>query len=160
MPTLQTALAIDFGLKRVGLAIGNSLTRTAEPLAILHHSMRRNDSGLDKNPNPSLPTQTVYHEAIEQTLKYIREWQVNFIVLGIPYHPDGSEHEMTQHCWAFKAQLERTTPIPIYTVDERYSSVALGKQTIKHRTNGSKAPIAQDDRAAALLLEQYFSEHP
>ena len=96
-------LAFDFGTRRVGVAIGNSLTRVARPLA-------------------SLQAQgTVLWASIE---KQIGEWTPALIVVGIPRHPDGAAHEMTARAERFARQLEGRFRLPVARVDERYSTTA------------------------------------
>ncbi len=136
---IQTVLSIDYGKKRVGIAIGNTLTQHAEPLEII-----ANTSDAD---------------VVTRIVQLVRIWQVSALVLGMPTHPDGSAHEMTQACLEFQSLLAAHTTQPIALVDERFSSAVLPNTTRK-RGNGKTQAIAQDDKAAALLLQQYFDEHP
>ena len=132
---MQTILGIDYGLKRVGVAVGNTLTHHAEPLNIIV-----NTSPID---------------VLAPIQKLVKEWQVSALVLGLPRHPDGAEHRMTQVCSAFGVQLEQATGLPVHLVDERYSSVALPQQTQKNQ-RGQIRNARQDDQAAALILQQYL----
>jgi putative Holliday junction resolvase len=97
------ALAFDFGTRRIGVAIGNGVTRKARPL------------------------QTIAGEA---RLRWpaigglIGEWQPQQLVVGIPRHPDGAPHEMTARCERFANQLAGRYGLPVARVDERYSSAA------------------------------------
>lgn len=122
-----TILSLDYGLARIGVAVGNTLTKTAEPLVILHASTK---------------------EARWQQLSaLIEEWNPAAIVVGIPFHGDGSDSEHTLRCRRFARQLGGRFRRYVFEVDERYSSVVVesGREKI-------------DDRSAALLLQQFFNE--
>lgn len=97
-------LAFDFGTRRVGVAVGNSITCDARPLAII-------DAQGDAR----------WHR-IEALLA---DWQPHELVVGIPRHPDGAAHEMTARCERFARQLEGRFGLPVARVDERYSSTAV-----------------------------------
>jgi len=101
----QTILAFDFGEKRIGVAVGNTFTKTAQALTIIE----------EKNPDQRF-------KAIEQL---IDEWQPDFLVVGLPTHPDGVEHQMTQKARRFGQQLQGRFQKKVVWVDERYSSVAV-----------------------------------
>ena len=98
---LQTFLAFDFGLKRTGVATGNSLTRTATPQATI------------------AATGEVRFAAIQSRLK---EWQPDALVVGIPFHPDGASHENTLRAQKFARQLRGRFGLQVFEVDERYST--------------------------------------
>ena len=96
------ALAFDFGTRRIGVAIGNSLTREARALTAIDAA----DSALRWSALRAL----------------IEEWQPAQLVVGIPRHSDGTAHEMTERCERFARQLEGRYRLPVARVDERYSS--------------------------------------
>ena len=98
---LQTFLAFDFGLKRTGVASGNSLTRTASPQATIAAS---GDARL---------------AAVAQQ---IESWQPDALVVGIPFHPDGAPHENTVRAQKFARQLRARNKLQVFEVDERYST--------------------------------------
>lgn len=104
----QTFLAFDWGERRVGVASGNAVTRTASPL----------------------PTVQAQGDARWQRLgAVIREWRPDALVVGVPCHPDGAPHEQTLRARRFARQLHGRTGLPVVEVDERYSSTeahALG----------------------------------
>ncbi len=127
----MTLLAFDFGTARIGVAVGNTLLKRAQPLEII-----------DAEDNSTRFGRI-------QTL--ITEWSVCQLVVGIPYHPDGAAHEMTARCERFARQLEGRFNIPVARVDERYSSAVIEGQVRGRRI---------DHQAAALILDQYFSEMP
>ncbi|BBB65110.1 putative pre-16S rRNA nuclease [Undibacterium sp. YM2] len=125
-----TVLAFDFGLKRIGVAVGNTFLRQAEALSIIH-----------------APTNDGKFADIT---KLIEKWQPVLCVVGLPMHPDGADNEMTQRCKRFANQLNGRFNIPAVLVDERYSSAVL---------SSSRGEYIDDD-AAALILQQYFDETP
>ena len=100
-PRTQTFLAFDFGLKRTGVATGNSLLRQATPLT------------------------TVAAEGdarFAPIAKLIAEWQPDALVVGIPVHPDGAPHDNTRRAQRFARQLQGRFGLPVHPVDERYST--------------------------------------
>ena len=120
----QTILAFDFGEKRIGVAVGNTITKTSEPLKIIQ----------EKNQDDKF-------KAIEQI---INEWQPRILVVGLPTHPDGAEHEMTQKAKRFGNQLKGRFQKEVIWVDERYTSVSVEG--------------GNDALAAQLILQQYLNE--
>ncbi len=125
----QTLLAFDFGLKRIGVAVGNTVLKQARPLAIIH--AETNDA------------------KFSAVRALIDEWQPALCIVGLPLHPDGAEHEMTARCRRFANQLHGRFGVDTVLVDERYSSAVL-----PHHANNRI-----DDHSAALILQQYFDEN-
>lgn len=125
----QTLLAFDYGLKRTGAAVGNSLTRTARPLRTI---AAEGDARF---------------AAIAALLA---EWQPDALVVGVPFHPDGAEHDNTRRARRFARQLHGRFGLAVHEVDERWS-------TTEALAAGARDA---DAAAAALLLEQWFREHP
>ena len=126
---MDTVLCFDFGLKRIGVAVGNTLIRQAQPLSII--TAATNDAKFD---------------AIGAL---IREWQPKLCVVGLPLHPDGAEHEMTVRCRRFANQLNGRFNVPTALVDERYSSAVIAQ----------KRGEAVDAQSAAIILQQYFNDY-
>lgn len=96
-------LAFDFGTRRIGVAIGNTLTRAARPLASVAAQGSARWASIEKQ---------------------ITEWTPRQIVVGIPRHPDGTAHEMTARAEKFARQIEGRFRLPVARVDERYSTTA------------------------------------
>ena len=94
-------LAFDFGTRRVGVASGNSVTGTAQPLATIALEGEARFSAIDR---------------------LIAEWQPAALVVGVPYHPDGAPHENTQRAQRFARQLRGRFGLVVHEVDERYST--------------------------------------
>jgi putative holliday junction resolvase len=103
---MTTYMAIDLGLARTGIAIGNSLTRTAQPLIILTAAGRK--------------------AVLDKLVPVVNEWLPEEFIVGLPTHPDGGEHEMTRTARNFAKDLGKRFAKPVHLVDERYTSVAAG----------------------------------
>lgn len=132
IPELEaTILAFDYGQVRIGVAIGNTLTRRARPLTVL--------------PNTSVAAR---FSAIEHLLK---EWQPAQLVVGLPCYPDGNPHAMTQHARRFGRQLHGRFGLPVVWIDERYSTVEA-QTALAGRTD------MLDAEAARVILQQFFDE--
>lgn len=97
----QSFLSFDFGTRRIGVASGNSLLRSAQPLA----------------------TVSVQGEPRWQAIaRLIDEWQPDALVVGVPCHPDGAPHENTRAAQRFARQLHGRFHRPVHEVDERYTT--------------------------------------
>jgi putative Holliday junction resolvase len=127
--SVKTVLGFDFGLKRIGVAVGNTGLRQAQPLQII-----------------DAPTNEGKFAALG---KLVAEWQPAVCVVGLPRHPDGAEHEMTVRCRRFANQLHGRYAVETVLVDERYSSAVLQQR------RGERV----DDQSAAIILQQYFEEY-
>jgi putative Holliday junction resolvase len=125
----QTLLAFDFGLKRTGTAVGNTLTCTARPLRTI---AAEGDARF---------------AAIAALLA---EWQPDALVVGVPFYPDGAEHDNTRRARRFARQLRGRFGLAVHEVDERWS-------TTEALAAGARDA---DAAAAALLLEQWIRERP
>ncbi|MTV40058.1 Holliday junction resolvase RuvX [Duganella radicis] len=123
---MDTIFAFDFGVKRIGVAMGNTMLRQAEPLKVI--------SAVDNATR------------FADIQKMLDEWKPARLVVGLPMHPDGNEHEMTARARRFANQLTGRFGLPVELVDERYSSAVLS----------AKRGEVIDDRAAAIILQQYF----
>jgi putative holliday junction resolvase len=120
-------LAFDFGTRRIGVASGNTITGTATALSVLREQ----------------------GDAVFAAIAaLIREWQPQALVVGVPRHPDGTAHTMTQRAERFARQLEARFGLPVAHVDERYSSVEAARLGDDAR--------ALDARSAAVILTQYL----
>ncbi len=125
----QTFLALDYGLKRTGVAVGNRLLKTATPQGTI---AAEGDARFVK---------------IAERLK---EWQPDALVVGVPTHPDGGEHENTLRARKFARQLRGRFGLAVYEVDERFSTTEAHAQGAKDA----------DAAAAAIILEQFLRTIP
>ncbi|WP_304352165.1 Holliday junction resolvase RuvX [Comamonas testosteroni] len=126
----QQFLGFDFGIKRTGCASGNRVLGGANPLPTIKAE------GADARLT-----------AVE---KLIREWQPNALVIGVPYHPDGAAHENTARALKFGRQLRSRFKLPVYEVDERYS-------TTEALAGGARDA---DAASACIILEQFLRSLP
>jgi putative Holliday junction resolvase len=120
----QSFLAFDFGTRRIGVASGNRVTGRA-------------------TPRTTIAAEGDARFAAIQAL--IGEWQPDALVVGIPFHPDGAAHEITQRARRFARQLHGRFRLPVHEVDERYSSAEVASER------------DVDAAAAAVILDQYLA---
>lgn len=133
-----TFLAFDFGVKRIGIALGNTLTASARPLATI--SDEKND---------------VRFAAIAALVK---EWQPAALVVGLPCNDDGTPHELTALCRRFANRLKGRFNLPVILVDERYTSLAAAERLNEAGVHGRKQKVLLDQYAAQQILQAYFDE--
>ncbi|TWO70525.1 Holliday junction resolvase RuvX [Caenimonas sedimenti] len=125
----QTFLAFDFGLKRTGVATGNRLLRTATPQATIRaEGEARLAAAADR----------------------VKQWEPDALVVGVPFHPDGASHDNTARARKFARQLRGRCALPVYEVDERYS-------TTEALASGARDA---DAGAACIILEQFLRSLP
>ncbi len=133
-----TLLAFDFGTRRIGVAVGNSIACSATALT------------------------TVVSEINEQRFamigSLIAEWQPSALVVGLPCNDDGSPHEMTQLCRRFANRLKGRFILPVILVDERYTSAAASSKLTEMGVRGIKQKPLLDQVAAQQILQAYFDE--
>ncbi|MDC6133834.1 Holliday junction resolvase RuvX, partial [Burkholderia gladioli] len=122
---------------RIGVAVGNTLTRTARALVIVSNLNRE--------------------YRFEAVGALIAEWRPDALVVGLPMHPDGTPHEMTQQAKRFGNQLNGRFNLPVSWIDERYSSVEARAGL---RARGAKADAAIDAEAARVILQHYLDQLP
>ena len=131
MPAEGTLLAFDYGEKRIGVALGNSITRSAR--------------ALEPIPNRSVDFR------FAQISRLVGEWQPVGFVGGMPVHPDGEEQPMIKLAKRFGNQLHGRYGLPVTWVDERYSSIAA--------QDAGASDDVLDAEAARIILQQFFDEH-
>lgn len=138
----RTLLGFDFGTKRIGIAIGQEVTGTVNPLTTVNA----------KNHKPDW-------DAIS---KIINEWQPDLLVIGLPLHMDGSEQAMTQAARRFSNQLNGRYQIPIALMDERLSSDEA-ESILSEQTHSKSRSVFQDKAqvdmiSAQLILQSWMSQ--
>jgi len=126
---VDIVFGFDFGVKRIGVAMGNTLTGQAQPLTVVQ--------AIDNATRFSIIG------------KLIEQWRPARLVVGEPRHPDGAAHEMTLRARRFANQLGGRFNLPVELVDERYSSAVIP----------SRRGEIVDAKAAAIILQQYFDDH-
>ncbi len=130
MPKPMTVLAFDYGTRRIGIAVGNSITASGQALPVI--TAKKDGSHFT------------------QIAALIAEWAPDHLVVGLPCHPDGAEHAMTVKARRFGQQLQGRFGIPLTWVDERYTSAVLESDPAMRDQ--------LDSEAARLIVEQFFLE--
>lgn len=134
---MLTALGFDFGMKHIGLAVGQTLTCSANPVAILD-----------------------VHDGIPHWKKIealIRIWDAHVLVVGIPYNMDGSEQPITLAARKFACKLRSHFQLPVYTVDERLTTLEAKRQWREQKEQKNIKLFKRfDSYAAKLILEQWL----
>lgn len=134
MPESETVMAFDFGEKRIGVAIGETLLGQARALATIAESA--ND------------------RRFAAIGKLVDTWHPDRLVVGLPRHLDDAEHEFAVRCERFARQLEGRYKLPVELADERYSS-AIAEAAIGDKRK-NKARL--DAEAAAVILQAWFDQ--
>ena len=133
-----TVLAFDFGERRIGVAVGEHLIHSANPLTTI-----------DNESNE------VRFAAITEL---IQEWQPKLLVVGLPLSLDGSESEVTQLCKKFARRLNGRFNLPVMLVDERYSSAEASQLLNQTGIRGRAQKAMLDQVAAQTILRSYFDQ--
>lgn len=132
-------LGFDFGIKRIGVAVGQVITGTASPLAVLDNQA------------------TLLWRLVNDLLD---EWRPQKLVVGLPLSLDGSETDMSRHCRKFARQIHGRSGLPVYLQDERLTSRAAGSRFARLRAAGiakRKHATISDSIAAQVILEDWLA---
>ncbi|MEO6118941.1 MAG: Holliday junction resolvase RuvX [Methylotenera sp.] len=132
----STAMCFDFGEQRIGVAVGEHLLATANPLTTI-----------DNESNEI---------RFELITKLIQEWQPKLLVVGLPLSVDGTENSVTQLCKKFARRLNGRFNLPVMLVDERYSSVEASGLLNQTGIKGRAQKVMLDQVAAQTILQSYF----
>jgi len=135
---IRSVLAFDFGLVQIGVAVGNTLLRSTQPLAILR-------------AREGIPD----WRALEQL---VRDWQPDLLLVGDPLNMDGSDSELCERARKFARRLHGRLGLPVTLVDERLTSFEA-KQVSReqgHRGDYKRRPI--DSQAAELVLQSWLND--
>ncbi|MDO3560846.1 Holliday junction resolvase RuvX [Ralstonia pseudosolanacearum] len=130
VPVHGTLLAFDYGEKRIGVALGNSITRSARALEVI--------------PNRSVEYR------FTQITRLVNAWQPVGFVVGMPVHPEGEDQPMIKLAKRFGNQLHGRYGLPVTWADERYSSIAA--------QDAGATDDVLDAEAARIILQQFFDE--
>lgn len=133
-----TVLAFDFGTRRIGIAMGNTRTATAHPLTTI------DDERTDRR--------------FAGIAALVKEWEPGVLVVGLPVHADGKEHDMTQRARRFARQLEGRFQLPVNLVDERWTTEAAQSVLDESGVAGRRGRAVRDQVAAQLILQSWFDE--
>ncbi len=131
-----TVLAFDFGERRIGIAVGEHLLATANPLTTID------------NESNEIRFQLI--------TDLVNEWQPKLLVVGLPLSLDGTEHAVTQLCKKFARRLNGRFNIPVMLIDERYSSIEASRLLSETGIKGRAQKAMLDQVAAQTILQSYF----
>jgi len=131
-----TVLAFDFGERRIGVAVGEHLIKSANPLITI-----------DSESN---------EVRFMRLTALIQEWQPVLLVVGLPLSLDGAETEMTQLCKKFARRLNGRFNLPVALIDERYSSAHASQLLNQTGIKGRAQKTMLDQVAAQTILQSYF----
>jgi putative pre-16S rRNA nuclease len=137
-PERGTILAFDFGTRRIGVAVGEHATRIAHPLATIES---------EKNA-----------DRFAAIAALVDEWRPALLLVGLPTHADGAEHELTARARRFARQLEGRFGIAVTLADERYSTRAAAEALSASGVKTLKQRPLRDRVAAQLILQAYLDE--
>ena len=132
-------LSFDFGEKRIGVAIGNSITKSSHPLKTIN-----------------TPKKTERYRLIELLLK---TWEPVKLVIGYPLNDDGTLSEMSLLAKKFGMKLGNKYNIPIAMIDERFTTSEADLELKKFEKNFKKRKIVVDQVAAMIILESFFQNN-
>ncbi len=130
-----TVLAFDFGTRRIGVAVGNTLTRSARPLTVLDAAAGQ--------------------ARIADAAALVAEWQPGRVIVGIPVHADGTPHAMTRRAAAFARDLAARIAVPVEHADERHTT-ALAQDRLDADRAGRRGRATRDAVAAQLILQGWL----
>jgi putative Holliday junction resolvase len=136
-PSAGRVLAVDYGRRRIGLAISDELRLTAQPLAVFSRSNRAND--------------------LRRLRELCREHHIKQIVVGHPKHLSGAASEMAQEASRFAARLKKNLGLPVELVDERLTSWEAA-QTVAQTHSPARRANSLDHLAAALILREFLDQ--
>jgi putative Holliday junction resolvase len=133
-----TVLAFDFGTRRIGVAIGETSTGIAHPLATI-----------------AAPAAGQRFEAIAAL---VEAWHPVLLVVGLPTHADGAAHAMTAQAQRFARQLKGRFGLPVAFSDERFTTQAAARELEAAGARGPTRKAARDQVAAQLILQAYLDQ--
>jgi len=129
----QTLLGFDYGRERIGVAVGQQLTCSATALTTIKA----------RDGKPDWPAIT----------RLLEEWKPDALVVGIPYHMDGAEQDMTRAAQRFSRQLEGRYNLPVHCAEERLTSYVV-ESAHRNRTGG----VAIDPLSAQIILQDWLQQ--
>ena len=136
--SISTVLGFDYGERRIGIAVGQSLTQSASPLETLNNIKHKPDW--------------------DKIAHLIDNWKPQALVVGLPHLLDGTATEMTQRAAKFARQLHGRFGLPVYTVDETLSSFEAESELKGRKKMGQHNKHEIDKMAAALIIESWLRQ--
>lgn len=137
LPSAVTILAFDYGTSRIGVAVGQTATCTAQELPII--------KAVDGIPNA------------DQLTRVINEWQPQLLVVGLPLNMDDSESELSQRARKFANRLRENFLLRVELMDERLSTFSAQGERLNQNKGSTSHQQPLDSVAARLILESWFN---
>ena len=134
----HTVLGFDFGLKNIGVAVGQTITHSARPLTTL--------TAQDGAPQ------------WQQIRKLIDEWQPDVLLVGLPLHMDGQEQDLTRAARRFANRLHGRFAIQVELVDERLTSCEAESRISDLNSPPLNDKLSIDSVSAQIIVEQWFEQ--
>ncbi len=134
----EILLGFDFGMKRIGVAVGQTVTKTARPLATIQ--------AVGGTPQ------------WDDIKKVVATWHPDALVIGIPFNMDGSEQPLTQAAKRFAEALKQQCQLPVFGIDERLSSVAAKDKVFSSGGYKALKKTQIDSVAAQLILQNWLDQ--
>lgn len=138
MPKPRVALGFDFGLKHIGVAVGQTITQEAKPITTVKA----------KNGEPEWG-------AID---KLVKTWQPNVLVVGLPLNMDGTPQPISEHAHTFAKQLQIRYGLEVHLVDERLTTVEAKAQLFAEKGYRALSKAHIDSTSAALILNDWLAQ--
>lgn len=138
-PSITTVIGFDYGARRIGVAVGNAISRSARALDVLTNAER----------GPDWPRLDAL----------LREWRPDALLVGLPLTVNDSEQATSRAARRFAAELETRYRLPVTLVDERHSSREAAQRFAERRAGGTakrKHAVALDAQAAAIIVERWL----
>lgn len=139
LSSIKIVFGFDFGMKRIGVAIGQTITKTARPLTTM-------------TANNGVPSWVLLKS-------FIKKWQPDALVVGIPLNMDGSLQVMSTHAKQFALSLKETFNLPVYEMDERLTTKAAREKLFAEGGYQALQNGQVDQVAAQLILENWLKEN-
>lgn len=140
-PLAAVYLSFDYGSRRIGVAVGDSLTGGARPLPTVDNGERPDWTAVQR---------------------LVQEWRPAALIVGLPLRDDGSEQTLTVRARQFSTELETRFHLPVHLADERFSSRAAADSLRELRSSGRMSRRVRkgdrDGQAARVILEQWMAE--
>ena len=134
---IRSVIGFDFGLQRIGLATGQTITGTASPLVTLQ--------AVNRSPD------------WEGIAEQIRQWKPDALIVGIPYLLEGGDSDITRAALNFSKALEHRFKLPVYTIDESLSSAAAAEQIRQSKKLAKHNKHEIDKMAAAIIVQSWLN---
>ena len=139
LDSIKVLLAFDFGMKRIGVAIGQTITQSSRPLVTL----------TAKEGRPRW----------DEVIGIIKRWQPDALIVGIPLNMDGTPQPITEHAREFATQLHERFQLTTYEVDERLTTMDAREQLFAMGGYKALQDGQVDQVAAQLILQNWFNEN-